>query len=97
MVANSVSTTISLCFGPIPATITYGLLSMMFVKEGGNKDAPMTFALYSTVFSASLLMIGLFASLKMNGRKHESQLKDKYSGGPSSRSNYYHKTDNEHK
>jgi MFS family permease len=61
LVANSIATTFTLLLGLIPSTYTYGLLSHILTEDS---TVPMTVTLYATVFSSSLLMIGLVVSLK---------------------------------
>jgi hypothetical protein len=77
LVANSISTSITLLLGLIPSTFTYGLLSTVIkppVDEGQTSTYPMTVTLYTTVFSSSLLMIGLVTALKVkqdDNKKHD--------------------------
>ena len=66
LVANSISTTITLIFGLIPSTLTYGLLNTLLMTNDSEQSSyPLIVTLYTTVFSSSLLMVGLVASLKV--------------------------------
>ena len=78
LVANSISTAITLVLGLIPSTLTYGLLNTLLMS---NEDAeassyPMIVTLYTTVFSSSLLMIGLVASLKVKQEEKHNHKKE---------------------
>ncbi len=66
LVANSIATTITLFFGLIPSTLTYGLLSTLLVPSNGEPSSyPMIVTLATTVFGSTLLMIGLVVALKV--------------------------------
>jgi uncharacterized membrane protein YjjB (DUF3815 family) len=66
LIASSISTAVTLVLGLIPSTLTYGLLNTLFKSNDTEASSyPMIVTLYTTVFSSSLLMIGLVASLKV--------------------------------
>jgi MFS family permease len=66
LVANSISTTVTLVLGLIPSTLTYGFLNNFLKSNDAEASSyPMIVTLYTTVFSSSLLMIGLVTSLKV--------------------------------
>lgn len=71
MIANSLSTTITLLLGLLPSTFTYGLLNHLLESYQSSTTVPMTVTLYATVFSSSLLMIGLVVSLKTKTPKQD--------------------------
>ena len=77
MIANSLSTTITLLLGLLPSSFTYGLLNHLLQNYQSSTTVPMTVTLYATVFSSSLLMIGLVVSLKTKTAKQDSNLRER--------------------